>query len=100
MILLAIPLLLYPPPGRPGHRGVLIWTLLVAGSLAVLYAYTQEYIRFMLNDFSLRTLLGGIQQEAVIRKALEFIPMTFQWQVYATGQILLLIAVFLTYRKK
>lgn len=100
MIILALLMIPYSAAGKALRPGVWEWLLLIFGSAAILYSYTQEYTRFMMNSFSIRELLSGLHEDEILLKATAFIPQSFQWQFFGGGQLLLFIALVLLYRKK
>lgn len=61
------------------------WILLITGSLVVIYAYTEEFTRFMLEKFSLSDLLSGMAAKEVLKYACSYIPRIFRWDIFFAG---------------
>ena len=69
------------------------WILLITGSLVVIYAYTEELTRFMLEKFSLSDLLSGMAAKEVLKYACSYFPKNFRWDIFIAGTLLHLAAI-------
>lgn len=71
------------------------WTLLIAGSFLVIFAYTQEFSAFMLNRFSIFELFKLNNKNEIIAYACTYIPEYFNWWIFFTGEFMHLTAIYL-----
>ncbi len=99
MILIALLIFHFRNRGKKTFFNSLEWARLIIGSVIVLVSYTEEYTRYMLQEFSPGKLLFSPFSNEVTQFALDFIPYHFQWGIYLTGQLLFFIAIFLFYRR-
>jgi hypothetical protein len=101
MITLAIIILIKSKLEKDFNIGIFTWLFLVAGSLIVIYAYVKDYTRFMIQDFSLPELIfPGETADAVIIKAMEYIPQDFNWYFFSLGALLHAIAILRLFLRK
>jgi hypothetical protein len=75
------------------------WILLIAGSLVVIGAYTEEYLGFMLRYFSFADLFRASESRNVLEKACQFVPQHFRWWIFMIGELMHITAVLLFYLK-
>ncbi len=61
------------------------WWLLIVGSIIVIIAYCEDFVSFLLKDYSVGELLKVIYSEEVIEKSLQYIPHDFAWFTFLTG---------------
>jgi len=85
----------------PQEKGYIIslkfkeWSLILIGSFIILYTFTWDYINliieggFLGNSWSLRT------DERFNQIISEFIPTCYNWIIFTTGEILILLAIVL-----
>ena len=93
MIALALVIVFRADAKHRMRTGWLVWTLLGAGSLVILYAYTEEYSRFMLQRYSWGQLLSNGNQKELLEYATSYIPQHFKWWVFVVGEAMHLAAV-------
>jgi len=94
MIILAACIIFFMEKNAKASVGKLSWTLLTAGSLVIIFSYTQEYVQFMLQRFSFGEMLGAGNKE-VLKYACTFIPQHFNWWVFGTGQMMYAAAIII-----
>ena len=73
------------------------WWLLIIGSIIVIIAYCEDFVAFLLNDYSMNELFKVIYSEEVIEKSLTYIPLDFAWITFLFGitlQALAIVGVF------
>jgi hypothetical protein len=71
----------------------LVWTLLIAGAIIIIFSYTLEYSRFILQRYSWHDLLvNGISKEMLI-SGTEYMPAKFPWWIFAVGEAMHLGAI-------
>lgn len=77
------------------------WCLLGAGALITIIAYTLEYSSYILERFSLADLISSSGHTAVLQRAAEFIPASFNWWLFCCGELLFLAVImrFLKFRE-
>ncbi|MCD4792797.1 MAG: hypothetical protein K8R54_06175 [Bacteroidales bacterium] len=61
------------------------WWLLIIGSVVVIIAYIEDFVNFLLNDYTFGELLKVIYSEEVIEKSLSYIPVDFAWFIFIVG---------------
>jgi hypothetical protein len=76
------------------------WFLLIVGSLVTIFAYIEDYSRFMLRRFTLADLIAVPPQKELMDYALTFIPIHFNWLLFGISEIMFLLAIILICRKK
>jgi len=76
------------------------WALLVIGSLIVIVSYTEDYVGYMLGEFSLMELLIPTNSNEVMDYAIGYVPQHFAWWVFGLGQGIIFLAIFLFYFRK
>ena len=69
------------------------WWLLIIGSLIVIIAYIEDFVSFLLNDYSFGELIKVIYSEEVIQKSLNYIPVDFAWLFFLVGILLHAVAI-------
>lgn len=61
------------------------WLLLILGSFIVIISYTEDFIGFLLKDYSSGELLKILYSKEVIQKSMIYVPESFAWLVYIFG---------------
>lgn len=69
------------------------WWLLIIGSIIVIIAYCEDFVAFLLKDYSLGELFKVIYSEEVIEKSLTYIPVDFAWITFLVGIVLHALAI-------
>jgi hypothetical protein len=69
------------------------WTLLVLGSLIVIFSYILDYLNYILEDFKRSDFIDPSKQPDLLEKANGYIPLSFPWWIFAIGEILLITAI-------
>ncbi|HNZ43117.1 MAG TPA: hypothetical protein PLI16_01190 [Bacteroidales bacterium] len=85
MIFLAAVILFFKHQNGAVKTGMLVWTLLIVGSLVVIVSYTMDYAGFMSQRFSIIQQMGWGNTEGLMEYALSYIPRTFNWWVFFVG---------------
>ena len=99
MILLAIIILRISRIKGGVKTGWTFWVMVVTGSVIVITAYTEEYVSFMLNEFSFRQLFNLARADAMQEYALTFTPADFKWWIYLIGVSMHLAGMILLLKK-
>jgi hypothetical protein len=64
------------------------WTLLIAGSVLTITAYTHPYLSYLLDRFTLRELLRFNPGKEMTGYAMKFIPQKFNWFLFGSAELL------------
>ncbi len=78
------------------------WAGLIIGAIIIIIAYTEDYVSFMLSDFSIFEMLNVSNTDSVIAKAGNYVPQDFAWWVFLFGIVIHLVVIadlFRTVRK-
>ena len=94
MILLALLILYHSHQGARARIKKKEWWAFIAGSVIVIISYTEEYLRYMLREFSLGEVLTYANNAEVMTYASGFIPLHFNWGIYLAGQMLFFLAIY------
>lgn len=70
------------------------WWFLIIGSLIIIVSYTEDFIQFLLNDYSSGELFKVLYSDEVIEKSLTYVPDKFDWFLFFVG-VLIQSVVFL-----
>jgi hypothetical protein len=78
----------------------MVWTLLIAGAVIIIFSYTLEYSQFILQRYSWHDLLvNGISKQMLI-SGTEYIPQKFPWWIFLVGEAMHLGAVGIIMKRK
>jgi hypothetical protein len=88
MILLAVIILYYRTKDNTFHLTFFEWLFLITGSLIMIIVYTRPYMSYMLDRFSISEMIHYRQNRSLPEYAAGFKPGTFNWFIYALGQLL------------
>ena len=69
------------------------WLLLIFGSFIVIISYTEDFIGFLIKDYSLGELLKILYSKEVIQKSMIYVPESFAWFVFIFGAVFHLSAI-------
>jgi len=95
MIVLAFYIIHFTHQGRKATFSGYEWILLIVGSMVILAAFTEEYIRFMSGAFRFTDFFSSSRQTAIMRYTSTFVPRHFKWYLFLGGVIVQLAAVVL-----
>ena len=99
MIILAVIIIFFTHKGVNVKFGLLIWLLLIVGSVITIVGYTEEFTRFMLTKFSFYEIFGCGDKTELLDHAIKFIPEYFNWYIFGTGELLFFIAIYIIIKK-
>jgi hypothetical protein len=102
MILLAVVIIHKSTYKRKIRLDAIEWMLLIAGSFITIFAYTQDYMLYMLHKFSFLQLVFLQGYSEVLNYSSLYIPQSFNWWMFSGGEGIFLVAVmhFALRRKK
>lgn len=95
MILLAFSIIRYVEKKGSTHVSMTEWLLLVAGSLLVIFSYTQEFSSFLLSRYSFSELIRTGNIKEIITLSSEYIPEYFNWWIFAIAELMHIAAIAL-----
>jgi hypothetical protein len=75
------------------------WLLLLTGSLVVILSFTMDYTCYLLNHYSLSDIFSADKQQAIFNLAGNFLPKSFNWWIFITGEVIILAGIFLFWRR-
>lgn len=93
MLALAVAIFIIEGKRQNTHLGFAEWSLLIGGTLIIIFSYTAEYSMFILSKFSLRELINFTDSYEIMRYATKYIPEYFNWFVFGAGCLLHLLAI-------
>ena len=99
MILLAGCIVFFTEKKKAVNVGRIEWTLLITGSLVVIFSYTEEYMRYMLTGYSMTELIGITNINEIMKYACTYVPRHFNWYIFGGGEVMHLAAIFIFCRK-
>jgi hypothetical protein len=71
------------------------WVMLAAGSIIVIWAYIEDYISFLHQEFSFPEIFFPKDTGRLIEFATHYVPQEFNWWVFWIGQLLIMLAIIL-----
>jgi hypothetical protein len=97
MILLAVLIVNYSRTRTSAALKPVEWILLITGSVIVIAAYTEDFLRYIIhfNSTTSSPLLSNIAELTQY-----YIPSTFNWPLFLTGLLLHLIAIYIYFKRK
>lgn len=61
------------------------WILLIIGSIVLIIGFVYDYVRYMLEFFSLSEIISPTNIDKLREKALLYIPVAFPWLIFIIG---------------
>ena len=75
------------------------WLLLIGGSIVLIIGFVYDYIRFMLEYFSFAEIFDPSKIQALMAKAVLYIPESFPWVIFIVGLMIVIGGVVLFYSR-
>lgn len=69
------------------------WSLLVLGSLVVIGAYVQDYVRFMRKEFTFFEIFSPTDAAKLMESAMQYVPVDFSWWIFWIGEVVILMGI-------
>ena len=69
------------------------WILLILGSLIVIWAYIEDYVGFLNQDFTVKEIFFPKDTGRLIEFATRYVPQEFNWWIFGTGQLLIMAGI-------
>lgn len=73
------------------------WLLLVGGSIVLIIGFVFDYIKFMLQFFTFSEIFSPSKIQALMAKAVQYVPVSFPWLIFIVGVGLIIGGVVLFY---
>ena len=89
MILLSLVIIYFSRNSYNTRFDRLEWTLMIIGSLILIFNFTLDYSRFILEHYSLRDLWMLPEKELFISTAMSYVPRKFNWLIFISGELVL-----------
>ena len=70
------------------------WWLLIIGSIIIIVSYTQDFMSYLLQDYSFTELFNVLYSNKVISKSMTYVPNKFAWMIYFIGVLIQTITFF------
>ncbi len=99
MIMMALPVIYFSRHGLRVNFKVHEWLLIVAGCLFTLAAYMMDYTIFLSGKFSLGEIFSLTNSREVMAYAETYVPVSFNWYLFAAGEMLFLAMIALYVRR-
>jgi hypothetical protein len=68
------------------------WLLLIIGTLVMITSFTRDYFSYISQNNQMAWRPGG--ENKLFAEFLNYVPQTFNWSIFLTGEIILLLAIF------
>ncbi|NVO09427.1 MAG: hypothetical protein HXX16_05645 [Bacteroidales bacterium] len=75
------------------------WLLLVSGSIILIIGFVYDYVKFMLQFFSLGEIFSPSNTTRLMEKALTYVPVSFPWLIFTFGIVIIIGGIALFYRR-
>lgn len=75
------------------------WSLLIIGSLVVIFSYTYKFSFFMLDKFSFYEIVSVDYRQKIIEYACTYVPQYFNWWIFLTGELMHIAAIVLIVKR-
>jgi len=69
------------------------WIMLILGSLIVIWAYIEDYVGYMRQQFSVAEIFFPTDSKRLIEAATHYVPIDFSWWIFWVGQLLILAGI-------
>ncbi len=69
------------------------WTLLIIGSLVLIGAYVEDYVKFMRKEFTFIEIFSPSDAAKLMESAMQYVPVDFSWWIFWIGQGLILAGI-------
>lgn len=74
------------------------WFVLISGAVITIFAYTLDYIKFLIRET--KTIrIDELTGEKIVEFSNKYIPASFPWFIYIIGEIVILLSMYLIYRR-
>ena len=99
MILLAILISYFTNFSRSVKINLQEWILFILGSVVIIISYIEDYMNYMLDEFSFFEVFGGTKISLLTEYASKYQPVNFAWWIFTIGELIILFAIYLFNRR-
>jgi hypothetical protein len=99
MIGLAIIILVFDFRGIKTRISKWEWLLLISGSVILILAFTWDYSRFVLNEYSFAEIWTLPNKQELYDYAGEYVPFRFNWFLFITGQLVIIAGILMVWAR-
>lgn len=75
------------------------WILLITGSVVIIISYIEDYISYMLHEFTFFEVFGGANINILAEYASNYQPVSFAWWIFIVGEMIILVAIYLFFTR-
>ena len=75
------------------------WIMMIAGAVIVIVSFTWDYSGYILERYSLSDIWNLPQDSSILDYASGYIPRRFNWWLFAAGNLIIVSAIILLYRR-
>jgi hypothetical protein len=73
------------------------WFLFITGTLTVIVSFTWDYLKLASMKSS---VAGAAEGEELFKDFMNYVPASYNWFIFIAGEILLLLAIWIIYRRR
>jgi hypothetical protein len=99
MIVFAMIILSFSVKGINTRIATIEWGLLSGGSVILITAFTWDYSGFILEHYSFKEIWTLPDKQMLYNTALSYMPREFNWGLFVSGEVMIVTAVFLFFRR-
>lgn len=97
MIMMSVPLIILIDKGVPVSIKPVEWTLIFSGAILIFITFVADYTSLIIQNSGF-SLSGSPEATPQLEKAIAgFIPGHYNWLLFAAGEILILVALFMLF---
>ncbi|MDQ3045977.1 MAG: hypothetical protein M3R27_00390 [Bacteroidota bacterium] len=75
------------------------WLLLTGGSIVVIFSFMWDYIIYLCNSPASEAVWTLSEKTEMFHEVRNYIPQHFNWALFSCGQAIILLAIFLIYKR-
>lgn len=99
MISLAAVILYYSYRGHDVKLKGREWFILIAGAIIVVIAFAWDYSSYILETYSLSDIWNMPRDGSLLEYATAYIPRTFNWWLFTAGNLIIVSAILMLWRR-
>jgi len=99
MIILTAVILFFSNRGVDTKIKPVEWIIMIAGAVIVIVSFTWDYSGYILEGYSLPEIWNLPQNSSILDYASGYIPRRFNWWLFTAGNVIIVSAIFLLYRR-
>lgn len=75
------------------------WSMLISGSIVLIVAFTWDYSKFILKEYSFSEIWTLPNKEELYNHASTYVPYRFNWMLYIIGEIVVLSGILFYWKR-